>query len=233
MITKSFARFAAMESITRLRSCVFLGVMVLLSGSTALMGSSISCTSSGCSGNLGANANALVEVNFTANANTSLTVTTTSWDGSATPPGSCMICGFDPVLWLFDASMNQLTKNDDITLGTNKNAQITFGLTSGTMYELVLSASDQHWCVANTNCNNVVYSTNGWSNNGNFSGLTNGVFSFTFSPTGGAGTINSDFVTVDYPVAQGGRAAVPEPASLALLLTGGAFLTWRKLAKGR
>ena len=215
-----------------LRGTAFLGVMVLLVGSTALTGSNISCTAAGCSGNLGVNANALVEVNFTANANTSLTVTTNSWDGPGTPPGSCTICGFDPVLWLFDAGMNQLTKNDDITPITNKNAQITFGLTSGTMYELVLSASDQHWCLANTNCNNVVYSTTGWSNNGNFNGLKD-PFAFTFSPSAGAGTftVGSDLITLTYPVAQGGQA-VPEPASLALLLTGGAFLTWRKFAKG-
>jgi hypothetical protein len=230
MITTYFARVAAaVKNCTALRGSTFLALMVLLLGSTALMASTITCTTAGCSGNLGANPNALVEVNFTANSNTSLTVTTTSWDGNPTPPGSCTTCGFDPVLWLFDASMNQLTKNDDIS-GSNKNASITFALTSGSMYELVLSAFDQHWCLAGVNCNGTTYATTGWSNNGNFSGLMD-PFAFTFSPNASVDTfaVTSDVVTTTYPVAQTG---VPEPTSLALLLTGGVFLTWRKFAQG-
>jgi hypothetical protein len=233
MINTLFTRLAAaVKNSTALRGSAFLGVMILLLGSTALMGSTITCTATGCSGNLGANPNALVEVNFTANANTSLTMTTTSYDGPPTPPGSCTTCGFDPVLWLFDGSTNQLSKDDDIDPST-KNASITFALTSGAMYQLVLSAFDQHWCVASTDCNGVSYSTTGWSNNGDFSGLMD-PFAFTFSPSAGAGTftVNSDLITTDYPVAQGGTAAVPEPTSLALLLTGGAFLMWRKFAQG-
>ena len=244
MINTIFARLAAaVKNGAPLRGCVFLGVMVLLSGSTALMGSSINCTSSGCSGNLETgmpltpNPNALAEVFFTVSNNTSFTVTTTSVDG---PPGSCgSHCGFYPVLWLFDTSMNQLGKDDppantnaSLTCqsgGTITCPQLPSGLTAGTSYELVLSSFDQHWCLANgMACNGVMYSTSGWSNNGSFHGLTD-FFSMNLSVGTGALSLTSATVTANYPVAQ----AVPEPASLALLLTGGAFLTWRKLAKGR
>src|SRR6266550_3674489 len=68
------------------------------------------------SGNLPSQ-NALFVMNFTLIAPDSMTAQTTSWDRPAT---FCTTCGFDPILWLFNADTGALlVKNDDIEIIVN------------------------------------------------------------------------------------------------------------------
>src|SRR5208283_478955 len=51
--------------------------------------------------------NQVFELSFTLTAPTNVTIATTSWAAG----------NFDPVMWLFDASLNQVAKNDDACNG--------------------------------------------------------------------------------------------------------------------
>ena len=215
----------------------FKALLTIFAAALAVQGATISLPGSLPAGN----PNALVEITFTTPADvTGFSVYTDSFTSFASPSS-----GFDTVLWLFDPSMTtQLDKDDDICNGApggcnnadpaaNGNAEIpnagdiqggAFSFSANTQYSLVLSASDQHYCVANTNCNGVFYSTTGWSNNGSFMGLTPN-YDIVFSYASAAPTINTGPTLVtNYPLA----TTVPEPTSAILLLTGGIFLGWRK-----
>jgi len=120
----------------------------------------------------------------------------------------------------------------------NRNAEIpnlgdiqggTFSFGANTQYLLVLSASDQHYCLANTNCNGVVYGNTGWSDNGNFRGLQP-TYDIVFSFNGDPPSIDAGPTTVtDFPVA----TAVPEPTSAVMFLSGILLLPCQKVRRQR
>lgn len=218
----------------------FRALLAIFAAAMAVQGATISFPGSLPSNN----PDALVEITFTTPADvTGFAVFTDSFTSFASPSS-----GFDPVLWLFDPSMTtQLDKDDDICNGApggcnnadpaaNRNAEIpnagdihggAFSFSANTQYSLVLSANDQHYCVANTNCNGVFYSTTGWSNNGNFLGLSpNYDVVFSYASTAPKIDAGPTLVT-NYPLA----TTVPEPTSAILLLTGGLFLGWRKMRR--
>ena len=164
------------------------------------------------SGNFPNNPNALFEVQFTTSVASNLTIATSSISNN----------GFQGVLWLFNSSgTTQLTKNDP---PVDVEAMINTPEPAGT-YLLILSAFDQHYCLANSVCNGVVYGNTGWSYNGDFG---NDTLAYAFSISTDQGSLTKNSATFDLSPTQAFPAAVPEPASAALLLIGGASLLLRR-----
>jgi len=171
------------------------------------------------------NENDLFIVPFSLSTSGSVTMST-----SGVPSGD-----FDPVLWLFNSTeTTQIDKNDP---PASQDSSMTDILAAGT-YVLILSTFDQHYCVANTNCNGVVYSNTGWSFNGNFFGrspnfnvsITSSVTLNDLSNSCSTNASNCyDAPTRSYTSA----ATAPEPVSLSLVGLGlSGLLFWRKLRRG-
>lgn len=181
--------------------------MALLTGSAFLAGATLSY-----SGNFPAgNPNALFEVNFTMSTTADLTISTSTIAHD----------GFQGVLWLFNSVGMQLAKDDP---PVDTEAMISLpGFSAGT-YEVILSAFDQHYCLANTDCNGVVYGNTGWSYNGDF-GSDNLNYAFTVNTS--AGTLTENSTELDPSPTRAFPLPTPEPASAALFLTGGALLCLR------
>jgi hypothetical protein len=183
--------------------------MGLVAGCLTASGATLNFT-----GNL-PNPNALFEVQFTLSTQANLTMQTTSVVGG----------GFDAVLWLFDSTgTTQIAKNDPMT---NVEAMISEPNFPAGTYLLILSAFDQHYCVANTICNNVVYANTGWSYNGlvNFGGRgSNFGVSITADQPDNP-TENTNFI--DSAPARA-IPSVPEPGSATLLLAGAGLLALRR-----
>jgi len=185
-------------------------IMALFFGSVTLLGSPLTF-----SGGL-PDPNAVLEVRFTLNAPENLTIATTSVTAG----------GFDAVLWLFDSTgTTQLYKDDP---PTNTDATISVPNFAAGTYELVLSAFDQHYCLANTLCNSVQYPNTGWS----YKGLANfGGRSSAYGLTISAGTEDSAGIVDPTPASPGSTA--PETNSAGLLLSGGALLVCFRAARAR
>ena len=154
--------------------------------------------------------NALFEVSFTTTATSTLTISTSSISHD----------GFQGVLWLFNSSGTQIAKNDP---PVDVEANITLSTFAAGTYLLILSAFDQHYCLANSLCNNVVYGSTGWSYNGDFG---NDNLNYAFSIGVDHGNLIENSTTLDQGPAQTFPAAVPEPGSAALLLIGGGVLAF-------
>jgi hypothetical protein len=208
-------------------------VFSLLAGSAAIHAATISD-----SGTL-PNINAIAEITFTLTAPSDVSAITFNV-GTAGYPNA--------VLWIFDLGttpMTQVAKNDP-NPDTNAMVDVVTGcgvagggcqfpgadLPAGS-YEVVLSAFDQHWCVANTNCNGVVYGNTGWSYNGMpgpFHGAPGPDFSFSVTIANDA-ALSKSGMSIDATPLQAFPLAVPEPASFSLLLLGGALAGLLKLRK--
>jgi hypothetical protein len=194
----------------------FLAVTAFFAGSASLMASTISF-----SGTL-PNPNALFEVQFTIGAVSSVSIFTNGTVGTNE---------IFPVLWLFNSTdTTQLDKNDPPALS---NASMTeTNLAAGT-YDVILSTFDQHYCQANTNCNSVFYNNTGWSYNGSFFGGSQN-FSVTiqsastFTDNTSSCETNSNGCIHASPTQ---AFATPEPASVGLLLAGGAVLGWFRMRR--
>jgi len=161
------------------------------------------------------NPNAIFEVKFTLDTQANLTMQTTSVVGG----------GFDAVLWLFDSTgTTQLAKNDP---PANTEAMISEPNFAAGTYLLILSAWDQHYCLANSVCNGVDYGNTGWSYNGlpDFGGRGSN-FALTINANEEDTPTENSHAVLD--PTQAVPAAVPEPASAAMLMTAGALLLLRR-----
>ena len=173
------------------------------------------------------NVNALAEVTFTLNAPSDVSATTFNVGN----PGF-----FNPTLWLFDLGTTPQTQLDKNDPAPNTNAAFDYQTDTSLLlpagnYAVVLSAFDQHWCVANTNCNSVFYGNTGWSYNGApgpYHGAAGPDYSFSVTISNGAALVTSGTVTDPNPT-QAFPSSVPEPGSITLLLVGGALLGLKKL----
>lgn len=171
------------------------------------------------------NVNALAEVTFTLNAPSDVSATTFNVGN----PGF-----FNAVLWLFDLGTTPQTQLDKNDPAPNTNAAFDYQTDTSLLlpagnYAVVLSAFDQHWCVANTNCNSVVYGNTGWSYNGApgpYHGAPGPDYSFSVTISNSAAFVTSATTTDPSPTQA--FPSVPEPASITLLLLGGALLGLKK-----
>jgi hypothetical protein len=205
--------------INTLRRSGLLAVATLLAGSA----SSLMATTITYSGTF-PNPNALFEVQFSIAATSTVSIFT-----NGTPHTDEIF----PVLWLFNSTDTiQLDKNDPPSL---QNASMTETNLAAGIYDVILSASDQHYCKANTVCNGVVYGNTGWSYNGSFFGGSQN-FSVTIQS---ANTFTDSFGCSDnnaaciHPNPTQAFVANPEPATAGLLLAGGAVMGWFKFRRRR
>ena len=196
-----------------------MAVAALLAGSA----SSLMATTITYSGTF-PNPNALFEVQFSIASTSTVSIFTSG------TPGTTEIF---PVLWLFNSTDTvQLDKNDPAPL---QNASMTETNLAPGVYDVILSTFDQHYCVANTNCNGIFYSNTGWSYNGSFFG---GSHNFnvtiqsanTFADTFGCSDNNAACI---HPNPTQAFVGTPEPASFGLLLSGGAVIGWFKFRRRR
>ena len=160
-----------------------------------------------------ADPNQIFEVIFTVTqANTTITAQTFGWHEG----------DFDPVLWLFSSTMQQITKNDDACNGqgcspVNRDSLINATLGPGT-YTLVLTTFDQHWWVYGTPGTPPYVTTTGWSYMGDFSGLPPN-YDLVLTTGSAIAAPNTQLVFPPHDNA-------PEPSSALLIAAGGALLAW-------
>ena len=153
--------------------------------------------------------------------------------GSVTMSTSGVSSGdFFPVLWLFNSTETTQIDKDDPPV--NQDASMTDNLAAGA-YMLILSTFDQHYCVANTICNGVVYSNTGWSYNGNFFGRSQN-FSVSIVSSVTLNDLSNSCSTTPgncYDAPTPAFSSAPEPVSLSLAGLGlSGLLFWRKLRRG-
>jgi hypothetical protein len=164
--------------------------------------------------------NQLFQVQFTLTQTTTVTAETFSWRQG----------NFDPVVWLFTSTFQQITKNDDICNGqgcspVNRDSMISATIGPGT-YVLAMTTFDQHWWVYGAQGTPSYVKNTGWSYMGDFSGLPrNYDLVFTTSTTIATPTTGLIFPPRD--------DTAPEPGTMLLLAAGGALLAWRRFKKRR
>jgi len=126
--------------------------------------------------------------------------------GFVIPPG-----GFDPSVFLIDASGNEIAENDDGVCPPGANDPTTHLCLDATLVRTLNTGSYQVAMVAFHNDLNTPNLSGGWKNTGDFNGR---------------GTAYSlDIASVDI-------ASIPEPGSAALVLAGAVLgLFWRKRSK--
>lgn len=189
-------------------ACKVLAVMGFTAGSLLLSGAPIIVSGMFPDAN---NPNALFEFEFSTSAAANLTIQTSS----ISPANGD---GVQAVLWLFDSTgTTQLTKNDP---PFDTEALINVAEPAGT-YLLILSSFDQHYCLANSVCNNVVYGNTGWSYNGDFGDDS---LAFSFSIDADQGTVTPVQNMFDAAPPRAIAIATPEPASFGLCAMGGCIL---------
>ena len=188
-----------------------LAGLALLAGSTSLMATTT------YSGSL-PNPNALFEVQYTLTTTSNVTIST-----SGVPGGD-----FFPFLWLFNSTDTmQLDKNDPLAL---QDASMTEANQAPGTYDVILSAFDQHYCVANTICNGFVYGNTGWSYNGSFFARSpkfnvNISSASTFNSTA-CSEVPGNCINPSPTRAFPANTGAPEPTTAGLLVAGGVVIGW-------
>ena len=142
--------------------------------------------------------NQIVQIIFTLDSTSSVTIQTTSWKAG----------NFDPVLWLFDSAGNQVTKDDDTCNGVgcspiNRDSFVQVAALGPGTYTAFLSTWDQHFwrAIAAGNPPGVVVT--GWSYLGGFWGLPPN-YSLTLMTSA---NINPPYVQVIFPPSNNGPDA--------------------------
>ena len=172
-----------------------------------------------------ADPNQIFEIQFTVTQTTTITAQTFGWHQG----------NFDPVLWLFSSTFQQITKNDDACNGqnlpagcgttVNRDSLITATIPPGS-YTIVMTTFDQHWWVFGTPGTPSFVKNTGWSYMGDFGGLPHN-YDLVFTTSTSIGTPATQLA---FPPRDD---TAPEPGTAFLLAAGGASLAWLRFKKPR